>query len=139
MGRLATAADAPALARIHGAGIADRQATFETEPPAPADVAAVLARQGDRVPTVVVERGGTVVAWASAGPYRERAADAGVAEHSVSVACAARGRGAGRAALYARVGFRVVGVDRRHGRPDGQWRDGVIVEPLRGEAAADPS
>ena len=54
---------------------------------------------------------GSVVAWASAGPYRSRAAYAGVAEHSVYVARGARGTGAGRAALealcrvYAERGF----------------------------------
>jgi phosphinothricin acetyltransferase len=34
-----------------------------------------------------------------------------------------------------RAGFRVVGVYRRHGRLDGQWRDCVIVEKLLGAAA----
>ena len=35
--------------------------------------------------------------------------------------------------LHARVGFRVVGVYRRHGRLDGAWRDCVIVEKLLDE------
>jgi L-amino acid N-acyltransferase YncA len=157
--RLATVHDAEAIACIHAEGIADRVATFETEPRTPAQVAAGLADKGDRYPTVVVERDGAVVAWASAGAYRSRSAYAGVAEHSVYVARAARGAGAGRAALeglcrtYAergfwklvsrifpentaslvlhdRCGFRVVGVYQRHGRLDGQWRDCVIVERL---------
>jgi len=38
-------------------------------------------------------------------------------------------------ALCARLGFREVGVYRRHGRLDGVWRDSVIVERLLGEAA----
>jgi L-amino acid N-acyltransferase YncA len=161
--RLATAADAAAIAGIHNEGIADRVATFETEPRTPEQVAAALDGKGDRFPTVVVEREGAVVAWAGAGPYRARPAYAGVAEHSVYVARAARGTGAGRAALdglcrayaergfwkivsrifpentaslalHERCGFRVVGVDRRHGRLDGQWRDCVIVERLLDEA-----
>ena len=33
-------------------------------------------------------------------------------------------------ALHERCGFRVVGVYRRHGKLDGQWRDCVIVERL---------
>ena len=86
---------------------------------------------------------------------------AGVAEHSVYVARAARGSGAGRAALDAmcqayaergfwkivsrifpenvaslalheRCGFREVGVYKRHGQLDGEWRDCVIVERLLG-------
>ncbi len=157
--RLATARDAEAIARIYNEGIADRIATFETEPRTAAQLAATLADKGDRYPTVVVERDGEVVAWASAGAYRNRPAYAGVAEHSVYVARAARGTGAGRAALEAlcrayaergfwkivsrifpenasslalheRCGFRVVGIYRRHGRLEGAWRDCVIVERL---------
>jgi phosphinothricin acetyltransferase len=157
--RLAAVRDADAIARIYNEGIADRIATFETEPRTAAQLAATLAEKGDRYPTVVVERGGEVVAWASAGAYRSRPAYAGVAEHSVYVARSARGTGAGRAALEAlcrsyaergfwkivsrifpentaslalheRCGFRVVGVYRRHGKLEGAWRDCVIVERL---------
>jgi phosphinothricin acetyltransferase len=164
--RLATVADAAAIARIYNHGIEERIATFETEPRSTAQIEAQLAEKGDRYPTVVVERWGEVVAWAGAGPYRTRGAYAGVAEHSVYTAREARGAGAGRAALDAlvrtyeargfwklvsrifpenraslalheRAGFRVVGVYRRHGRLDGVWRDCVIVEKLLGEAARD--
>jgi len=38
-------------------------------------------------------------------------------------------------ALHERAGFQVVGVYRRHGKLDGEWRDCVIVERLLGEAA----
>jgi L-amino acid N-acyltransferase YncA len=162
--RIATVEDAEAIARIYNEGIADRIATFETETRTPAQVASALTDKGDRYPTVVVERAGAVVAWAGAGAYRSRAAYAGVAEHSVYVARAARGTGAGRAALeglcrayaergfwkivsrifpentaslqlHERCGFRVVGVYQRHGRLEGVWRDCVIVERLLGEAA----
>ena len=163
--RLATPADAAAIAEIYNEGIADRIATFETAPRTAGPLAAQLADKGDRFPTVVVEREGRIVAWAGAGAYRSRPAYAGVAEHSVYVARAARGTGAGRAALEAlcrayaergfwkivsrifpentaslalheRCGFRVVGVYRRHGKLDGQWRDCVIVERLL-DAAGD--
>ena len=162
--RLARLEDAPAIARIYNQGIEERVATFETEPRTPADIAAQLSTKGDRHPAVVVERDGVVVAWASAGPYRGRPAYAGVAEHSVYVDRAARGAGAGRAALdelcriyeargfwklvsrifpenvgslvlHERAGFRTVGVYARHGKLEGQWRDCVIVEKLLGEAA----
>jgi phosphinothricin acetyltransferase len=164
--RLAVASDAEAIARIYNEGIDDRLATFETEHRTAAYIASQLADKGDRYPTVVVERAGRVVAWAGAGPYRSRPCYAGVAEHSVYVARDARRAGAGRAALDAlcrayeqrgfwkilsrifsenvasialheRVGFRVVGVYRRHGRLDGRWRDCVIVERLLG--AEDPA
>ena len=41
-------------------------------------------------------------------------------------------------ALCRRLGFREVGVYRRHARLDGAWRDCVIVERLIGEAADGP-
>src|SRR5499433_901318 len=81
--RLATPADAAAIAAIYNEGIADRVATFETEPRTAEQIAAQLAEKAERYPTVIVERDGQVVAWAGAGPYRSRPAYAGVAEHSV--------------------------------------------------------
>lgn len=36
-------------------------------------------------------------------------------------------------ALMARMGFRRVGIYRRHGMLDGEWRDCVIVERLLGD------
>jgi L-amino acid N-acyltransferase YncA len=160
--RLATVGDAGAIAVIYNEGIADRIATFETEPRTEGQVAAQLADKGDRFPTVVVERNGQIVAWASAGAYRSRPAYSGVAEHSVYVARVARGTGAGRSALEAlcraytergfwkivsrifpenaaslalheRCGFRIVGVYRRHGKLEGAWRDCVIVERMLDE------
>src|SRR4029079_7878550 len=83
--RPATPADAAAIAAIYNEGIADRIATFETEPRTAEQLHAQLGEKGDRFPTVVVERDGQIIAWASAGPYRSRPAYAGVAEHSVYV------------------------------------------------------
>jgi len=91
--RLATAADAVATAAIYNEGIADRIATFETEPRTVEQIRAQLGDKGERYPTIVVERDGRVVAWAGAGAYRSRPAYAGVAEHSVYVARAGHGRG----------------------------------------------
>jgi thioredoxin type arsenate reductase len=164
--RLAALADAEAIARIYNQGIEERIATFETEPRSTEQIEAQLAEKGDRYPTIVVERDGDILAFAGAGPYRTREAYAGVAEHSVYTARTARGAGAGRAALDAlireyeargfwklvsrifpenraslilheRAGFRVVGVYRRHGRLEGEWRDCVIVERLLGAAAGE--
>ena len=81
--RLATVEDAEAIARIHNEGIAERVATFETDPRTAAQVASSMADKGERYPTVVVEQAGTVVACAGAGAYHSRPAYAGVAEHSV--------------------------------------------------------
>jgi phosphinothricin acetyltransferase len=162
--RQATRADAAAIAHIYNQGIEERIATFETQPRTPAQIEAQLADRGDRYPTVVVERDGRVVAWAAGGAYRARACYAGVVEHSVYVERSARGAGAGRVALdglcracrergfhklvsrifpentaslalHERAGFRVVGVYRRHGTIEGEWRDCVVVEKLLDDPA----
>ncbi|HEY2603667.1 MAG TPA: arsinothricin resistance N-acetyltransferase ArsN1 family A [Thermoleophilaceae bacterium] len=160
--RAALQDDAQAIARIYNEGIEDGLATFETEPRSAADIEGwfeagfplVVAHNGDGEP----------LAWASAPPYRpKRRAYAGVADFSVYVARGARGRGAGRTAVEALVaaceargywkllsrifpeneaslalcralGFRQVGVYRRHAKLRGEWRDTVIVELLIGDA-----
>ena len=161
--RLATAADAAAIARIYNDGIADRVATFETEPRSTAEIERALRERAGRYPTVVVELDGAVAAWAAASLYRPRECYAGIGEFSVYVARDARGRGLGRIAMNALIaeserrglwklvsrifpenaaslalcralGFREVGTYRRHGKVDGEWKDVVIVELLVGEA-----
>jgi L-amino acid N-acyltransferase YncA len=161
--RPARAADAAAIAAIYNQGIAERIATFETEPRTAEQIAAWLAEKEGRYPVLVAERGGEVVAWAGVGPYSERACYAGIVEFSVYAERAARGTGAARAVLaglveaceragftklYGKIfvdnvrslglcrklGFREVGVHRRHARLDGVWRDVVVVERLIGEA-----
>jgi L-amino acid N-acyltransferase YncA len=161
--RGATAADAAAIARIYNEGIEDGLATFETEARTPADIEAWFAADFPLV--VVENGSGEPLAWASAPPYRPaRPAYAGVADFSVYVARSARGRGAGRAAVEALVtsceergywkllsrifpeneaslalcralGFREVGVYRRHAKLRGAWKDTMIVELLIGDAA----
>jgi L-amino acid N-acyltransferase YncA len=161
--RTAQSEDAAAIAAIYNEGIEDRLATFETEARSTEEVLDWL----DAFPVVVAEdEAGVVVAWASAPPYSDRPAYANVREFSIYVARSHRGRGFGRAALAALIaeceargcwklvgrvfpeneasralcrslGFREVGVYRRHGRLDGGWRDCVIVERLLGEAARD--
>lgn len=159
--RCARADDAAAIARIYNEGIEDGLATFETEPRGAADIAAWLEAG---FPLVAVEAGGELAGWASAPPYRaSREAYSGVTDFSVYVARAWRGRGAGRAAVLALIeecerrgywklvsrifpeneasralcrslGFREVGVYRRHAKLRGEWRDTVIVELLIGDA-----
>ena len=159
--RPATPADAEALAAIYNEGIADRVATFETRPRTADEARAWI---GGRLPCVVAVRDGAVAGFARVGPYSDREAYAGVGEHGVYVARAARGEGIGRLLLdevcraaeaaglhkltsrifsdnaasiaaHEAAGFVVVGVQRRHGRLDGEWRDCVVVERLLGDAA----
>jgi phosphinothricin acetyltransferase len=154
--RLATPADAPAIATIYNQGIEDRVATFETRLRTPEEIIGWF----DGVhPLVVVEHEGQVVAFASSSSYRARDCYAGIAEFSVYVQRAFRGHGAGRLALQGLIqeaeavgfwkllsriflenaasralvgafGFREVGIYEKHAQLDGVWRDVVIVEKL---------
>lgn len=103
--RAATPDDAAAIAAIYNQGIADRIATFETEPRQPTDI---LPWFDGVHPVVVVmipddaaDEGGRIVAFAATSTYRPRACYAGIAEYSVYVDRDARGMGAGRLALEA--------------------------------------
>ncbi|MDO8678076.1 MAG: arsinothricin resistance N-acetyltransferase ArsN1 [Acidobacteriota bacterium] len=153
--RAASPDDAPMLAQIYNEGIEDRVGTFETRPRSVDDV----RKWFDGHPIVAVEGEGRVIAFASTSSYRSRDCYAGIAEFSVYVARAERGKGAGRVAmqalieaaaaagiwklvsrifvensasrsLMASMGFREVGVYESHARLDGKWRDVVIVERL---------
>ncbi len=154
--RLAIPDDALAIAEIYNQGIEDRLATFETRLRSPQDIRSWF----DGVhPIVGVEDEGRVIAFASTSSYRQRECYAGIAEFSVYVARASRGRGAGRLAMEAltrearkagfwkllsrvftenaasrallrSLGFREVGTYEKHARLDGVWRDVVIVERL---------
>jgi len=153
--------DAAAIAVIYNEGIAERGATFETEPRGATDVEGWF---DERHPIVVVEgEEGNVVGFAATFEYRPRSCYDGVAEFSVYVRPDARRQDVGRLALEAlareaesrgfwkllsRVfvenesslallrasGFRAVGTYARHGRLEGEWRDVVIVERLLGPA-----
>ncbi|HXY17267.1 MAG TPA: GNAT family N-acetyltransferase [Gaiellaceae bacterium] len=148
-----TPADWPAVRAIWTEGIDTRNATFETETPSWESFDATRHR-GHRL---VATDGGEVVGWAALAPVSRRACYAGVAENSVYVSSAARGKGVGRAlmealvagassggiwtiqtnvfpeneasvALHERVGFRVVGRRERIAQLDGVWRDTVFLE-----------
>jgi phosphinothricin acetyltransferase len=155
--RPARVEDAAAIADIYNQGIADRLATFETEPRTPRQIAEWF-RPGTLI-VVAQEPQAGVVAFAASFPYSARPCYAGIGEFSVYVARDRRGRGAGGVVLAAlietaraagmhkltsrvfpenapsrallkRLGFSEIGIHRRHGRLDGEWRDCVVVELL---------
>jgi L-amino acid N-acyltransferase YncA len=157
--RAARLEDAPAIAAIYNEGIAERRATFETEPRDVRDITERIAAS-DRYPLLVaVDELDAPVGWAGLSGYRPRDCYAGIGEVSVYLASDARGQGLGRVLLDSLVdaarahgywkllsrvftfntasralcrasGFREVGIYEKHGQLDGQWLDVVIVERL---------
>lgn len=152
--------DAAAIAAVYAEGIAERRATFVTEPRSEEQIAAWLAERG---PVLVAVEGDEVVGFAGVGEYSDVPAYRDIGEFAIYVAGAARGRGVGRVLLAAlcdaaerdarfkligkvfpenesslalcrACGFREVGMHRRHGRLDGRWRDVVVLERLLGPA-----
>jgi L-amino acid N-acyltransferase YncA len=149
------------MALIYNQGIEERTATFETRPRSTDDI---LKWFDGEHPICVVEGMQGLVAFAASSVYRPRDCYQGIAEVSIYVERAARGKGAGKAALTALIaaceergfwkllsrvfvdnhgsrglvralGFREVGTYERHAWHEGAWRDVVIIEKLIGEAA----
>jgi L-amino acid N-acyltransferase YncA len=156
--RHAGPSDAPTIADIYNEGIVDRSATFETQPRTSDDILGRLA-DGERFPMLVAVEDGVVRGWAALSVYRSRPCYAGIAEFSIYLDRAARGRGVGRQLLDALIdaarhrgywklvsrvfpfntasralcrscGFREVGIYEKHGCLDGVWLDVVVVERL---------
>ena len=157
--RAASIADAAAICRIYNEGIQDRVATLETEERTPEERVEWLGARGLRHPVLVAESDGAVVGWASLNVFNARRAYEHVADLSLYVDRAWRGRGVGRRLLealvgrarelgyhklvlaafpwneagmraYARAGFREVGVYREQGRLDGRWVDTIVMEKI---------
>ena len=103
-----TAAHADQVLAIYAAGIAEGNATFETEAPdwAGFDAAKLPDHRFvalDRDPVQGEPDHERVLGWVAVSPVSTRAAYAGVVEHSVYVHPGARGRGVGRALLDALI------------------------------------
>jgi L-amino acid N-acyltransferase YncA len=159
--RPAQTEDLSRVAEIYNAGIAERVATFETSPRTIADINGWVE---DGQPFIVAIDDEQVIGWARAGAYSDRCVYQGVGEHAVYVHPEARGRRLGRTLLIElcaeserrglykltsrvspttdRAGpptappdFEEVGIQHRHGKLDGQWKDCVLVEHLLGPAA----
>ena len=147
-----TPGDWPAVRAIYEEGLATGLASFENAAPS------WEQWNRARLPhSRLVARENAVLGWAALSPVSKRSCYTGVAEVSVYVAAAARGRGAGRAllealiesaevhgiwtlqgatfpenqvslALQARCGFRVIGRRERIAQRDGVWRDTILTE-----------
>jgi len=151
--RSLTPTDWPAVREIYAQGIASGDATFETEVPGWEEWNASHLRDC----RLVAVDGTEIVGWAALSPVSDRCVYGGVAEVSVYVGEAARGRGVGRRLLEAlitaseasglwtlqagifpenkpsltlheRCGFRLVGRRERLGQLQGQWRDVLLLE-----------
>jgi phosphinothricin acetyltransferase len=157
--RRAGEADSAAIATIYNQGIEDRVATLETELRTPEERREWLSARGERHPVFVAERDGRVVAWASLNRFNPRPAYDHVADLSIYVDRAERGRGVGRALLprlieearrigfhkmvlaafptngpgmklYEAMGFARVGIYKEQGMLDGRWVDVIVMERL---------
>lgn len=148
-----TPADWLPVRTIYLEGIATGNATFEVEAP--------LWEEWDAghlaVGRLVARVGDAVAGWGALSPVSRRRCYAGVAEASVYVAAAHRGKGVGKAVLVrlieeseragiwtleggtfpeneaslklqAACGFRVIGRRERVGRHHAVWRDTVLTE-----------
>ena len=157
--RPARAGDAEAVCTIYNQGIEDRVATLEIELRTPDERREWMAARGPRHPVIVAESEGVLIGWGSLNVFNARPAYRHVADFSVYVERAWRGKGvghrllerlieiareigyhkmvlstfptnAGGVRLYERLGFRRVGVYHQQGMLDGQWVDTLIMEKL---------
>lgn len=157
--RPARPADAAAIARIYNQGIEDRIATLETGLRTEADRMEWLRHRDPRYGVLVAETADEVVGWFSLNPFSVRQAYRFVADFSLYVERAWRGRGVGARLLdagirlarrhgfhklvltmlpeneaarhlYRRYGFEPVGVFHEQGWVDGRWRDTLVMERI---------
>jgi phosphinothricin acetyltransferase len=148
--RPAAPQDSPAIHAIYAPIVAGTHISFELEPPSAEEVRRRM--EAAPVPWLVHESEAEIVGFASAGPFRERAAYRWTAEMSIYVAERVRLRGVGRAlgeallerlraggyhsavgvvalpnsaseGLLRALGFRPAGLLREAGYKQGRWWD----------------
>ena len=165
--RLATTADAHALARIYAPAVTDHATSFELEAPDGAEMARRVERVLTRTPWLVCERESEVIGYAYAGAHRDRWSYQWSVEVSAYVAASAQRSGVGRALyaslfavliaqgfrnayagitlpnaasvhLHEAVGFTPVGTYRGIGYKFGAWHDVLWLERPLAPRIVDP-
>ncbi len=150
--RLATPADAAAVAAIYGPFVAGTPISFELDPPGAEEMARRICDTLAWLPWLVCERDGAIAGYAYASKHRDRAAYQWAVDVSVYVADRFRRQGVARALyedLFARLrrqgyvlahagialpnpgsvglhealGFERVGVFKQVGHKLGKWHD----------------
>jgi L-amino acid N-acyltransferase YncA/DNA-binding transcriptional ArsR family regulator len=156
-----TGGDWPEVRRIYAEGIATGIATFETAVPGRQQLDAAWLRDH----RWIAEVDGEIAGWAAARAVSDRECYSGVAETSVYIGAAHRGRGVGRALLHTQVtqadaaglwtlqtsiltenrasialhhcaGYRTVGIRERIAQIRGTWHDTVMLERRAGTTEA---
>ena len=161
--------DCSAIADIYAHHVLHGTASYETEPPDTAE----MARRIDRVlssgwPWLVAEGAdGTLLGYAYATQFRDRAAYRFVCEDSIYIRHDARGQGVGKAllvalleactaagfrqmiaviggaepaseALHASLGFTLAGRLSGIGRKQGRWLDTLYMQRALGPGSSEP-
>ncbi len=161
--------DLPAITAIYADAVIHGTASFELEPPTEQEMARRRSSLVDGgFPYVVAERGGALLGYAYAGPYRTRPAYRSTVEDSVYVAPEAQGQGVGRALLSALItecealdfrlmvavigdedshgsiglhrslGFELSGVIKGIGYKHGRWLSTVLMQRPLGQGMSEP-
>ncbi|CAM3812640.1 MULTISPECIES: arsinothricin resistance N-acetyltransferase ArsN1 family A [Paenibacillus] len=157
--RAAVTGDVERILHIYNQGIEDRIATLEVDQKDIAYMNNWFEQHQDRYAVIVAEYDNGVIGWASLNPYSQRCAYDGVADLSIYIDRAFRGKGVGSMllerleeiakekdfykivlftfpfnkngqGLYHKLGYREVGVFEKQGILDGKYVDVKIMEKL---------
>ena len=157
--RLASIKDLQAILNIYNQGIEDRIATLEEDRKDIDYMTEWFNNHNGRFAVIVIENDDEIVGWASLNPYSNRYAYAGVADLSIYIRRDYRGKGVGSLllkeiectaskndfnkivlftfpfnklgqVLYRKIGYREVGLFKKHGKLDGRFVDVMIMEKI---------
>ncbi|MBB3113070.1 phosphinothricin acetyltransferase [Paenibacillus phyllosphaerae] len=157
--RMANAQDLQTILDIYNQGIEDRIATLEMDTKDLEYMTTWFSNHGDRYSVLVAEHNDSIIGWAALNRYSPRAAYDGVADLSIYIERAHRGKGIGQRllreleetaerngfykivlftfsynglgqGLYRKQGYREVGVFQKQGILDGEFVDVMAMEKL---------